>query len=340
MLDGPGYQVKTSRTNYNFEERSACPICGSKETAQLYVSPFTRPPVSSFIAAYYRIRPDVLSAAPYELSRCLDCSLVYQRWVGDDELLAELYGTWIEDHYHPDRDPDYAKQIGRALQSRDGHEIIVAAAFLGLRPTEMVTLDYGMGWGMWARIARELGCDSYGFDLAQPRMDYSRARGIATLEDSEIGPARFHFINTEQVMEHLVRPREVAEGLASALLPGGILKISVPSAERLDALIDKLKVCRGTVGRDMVMPVQPLEHVNSFTRVALTRLAEKIGLQIVEPPLRTKYAFLRWQGTLNLRRPTATMKELVRPYYQFHNSRNLYIWMQKPAQPHGRTSGR
>jgi 2-polyprenyl-3-methyl-5-hydroxy-6-metoxy-1,4-benzoquinol methylase len=327
---GMSLKLKSAPGSYDFEERTHCPVCRSARTKTLYASPFTQGAIGAFVADYYQLRPAVLSAAPYELVRCLDCRLVYQKWVGGTELLAELYGEWIDQHCPPDQDPQYRDQIGNVLQSRDGHEIMVAAAYLGLAPSGLVTLDYGMGWALWARIARELGCRSHGSDLSRSRMDYAREHGIATLDDDALGEPRFHFINTEQVMEHLAHPRETAERLAAALLPGGILKVSVPSAEKADAIVNQLSEgkCGGTI--EDLMPVQPLEHVNSYSRYSLSKLAGILGLRIVQPGLATKYAFLRVRGAISPSHPRKMAKELVRPVYQFRSRRNLYVWMQKP----------
>jgi hypothetical protein len=78
------------------------------------------------------------------------------------------------------------------------------------------------------------------------------------------------------------------------------------------------------------MPVQPLEHVNSYNRYSLGKLAEALGLRIVQPGLVTKYAFLRVPGAISPLHLRKTAKELVRPVYQFRSPRNLYVWMQKP----------
>jgi rubredoxin len=329
------YQVTSPQTKYNFEERRRCPTCRSDDALKLYSSPFQSGAVGAFVAAHYKVDPTLLSAAPYELMRCRNCSLVYQRFVGDSELLADLYGKWIDDHCRPDQDSQYGDELAHALQSRDGHEILVAADFLGLHPSQLVTLDYGMGWALWARIALDLGCASYGCDLAPSRMQFARNHGIQTLVHDEIREPRFHFINTEQVMEHLADPSGVAGRLALALLPGGILKVSVPCAEQIDAIVARLESGDGEVDKTRLMPVQPLEHVNSFTRRALDRFATTLGLERVEPGALTKYAFLRRRGSVSLFRPAKAAKELIRPYYQFHNKKNLYAWMQKPLTSAG-----
>ena len=265
--------------SYGFVERTVCPLCGSGAATTVYSSSFSEPPISTFIETHYKIPPAVLTGAPYELVRCGDCRLLYQKWIGDLDLLSELYGSWINDHSNPDRDWKYQQDITRVWESRDCHEVLSAASFLELDCTQMWTLDFGMGWALWARIARFLGCRSYGCDLSESRMEFARAHGIQTVAADELPSERFHFINTEQVMEHVVEPQRVAQRLARALVPGGVLKVSVPSGERADLITERLVAgnCRGT--REELMPVQPLEHVNCYTRSSLRNMAQSLGLK-------------------------------------------------------------
>lgn len=318
-----------TQSRKNFVERTACPACGSRQAQTLYRSRFDEGAIGVLIRTHYGIDPAVLSAAPYELVRCLGCTLAYQKWVGDEALLAELYGAWINEMNLPENDPQYQLEVAHPLESRDGHEILAAASLLGLRPAEMSTMDYGMGWAMWARIAKQLGCQSYGTELSPSRVEFAREHGVIPVADDALGAMRFHFINTEQVMEHLLDVKGVAERLARALVPGGILKVSVPSGERVDRIVASLASghCRGTA--DELMPIHPLEHINSFTRIAIEKLGSACGLDVVRLSPRDSYAFLRRRGSVSLRRPKKALKELARPFFQVRNPRNLYVWLRK-----------
>jgi SAM-dependent methyltransferase len=315
---------------HSFVSRDTCPACASAAVVTAYSCGFAQPPIRGFIENYYKIDPALLGDASYELVRCRDCTLLYQRWIGDDALLAELYGVWIEKDFDPAGDPQYRKAVSSPRASRDGHEIMAAAAHLGLRAEEMTTLDYGMGWAMWARIAKDLGCRSFGNDLSPSRMAFAEEHGVATLSDEALAGQRFHFINTEQVFEHVARPLELARRLVDALLPGGILKISVPAGEGADKVVEQL-VAGGDPSAEALVPIQPLEHVNCFTHRSLDALARATGARIVEPRLTHRYAFVRARGGLQLGDPKGAVKELVRPFYQFNNRTNLYRWLQKPA---------
>jgi 2-polyprenyl-3-methyl-5-hydroxy-6-metoxy-1,4-benzoquinol methylase len=327
----PSASHDARRTRYGFVERANCPLCGSKAAASVYRNGFDEGAIGRFIASYYPVDPVELAAAPFELMRCPQCSLIYQRFAGDDRLLGELYGKWINDFNLPEADPQYQADVSAPLRSRDGHEIMVAADFLGTAPEKMTVLDFGMGWGLWARIARQLGCASYGQELAEERVAYAKDHGIVPIAAEDLGTPMFDFINTEQVMEHVRDLALTAALLAASLRPGGILKVSVPNAARAMGVVAALRSgrCRGTL--DELMLVHPLEHVNSFNRRALIRLAEKLGFNIVRPGFVKRYAFLKRRGSIALADRKKMLKELVRPVYQHHNSRNLYVWMRKPG---------
>lgn len=316
--------------SYGFEARSSCPACRSAETKTLYSTPFDSGTIGRFVREYYHIDPAVLREAPYRLDRCRQCGLVFQHHIGDAQLLTELYSNWVDEPEDPELIDSYRAEMSSVPESRDAHELMAASSFLGVPLRGMKTLDYGMGWGLWPRIAVALGCDSYGSDLAAPRMEYAAAHGIRTVTDAEIGEHRFHFINTEQVFEHVPQPLDLLRRLASALEPGGVVKISVPSGERIDGIVESLR--SGLLGgdRDSIMPVQPLEHINCFGHGAIRAMAAEAGLESVRPGLWHGYAFLRHWGTVRPTRPRKAVKELIRPWYQYRNPDNLYVWLRRP----------
>lgn len=307
----------------NFITRRECPACGDANAVTQFRSPFDKGSVARFIRDYYRIDPSILTGE-YHLKQCEGCGVIFQADVGDRELLTALYDEWVPTS--PADHPDHTGPLKNPAASRDGHEIMVASAFLGVPLKEMTTLDYGMGWATWARISAILGCRSYGFDLAPSLMEHARKSGVNAVSDEEVHSLKFDFINTEQVLEHVTDPAGVVDLLGGALKPGGVLKVSVPSNRGVDSAIKKLE--RGMpVTSDEVMPVHPLEHVNTFTIEGLIKMGRRYRLAPVKP--KKRYAFLQHRGALNLRDPKGLVKELIRPWYQFHNSRNIYLWLQR-----------
>ena len=298
-----------------FIARNECPACGGRGRV-LYRCPFDEPPVSSFLERYYRREPN-LPPGEYRAEECLSCGTIYQAEVGDHQLLEMVYGDWID--AAPGPASNYHFDVAHPRLSRDGHEIMSAAAFLNKPLSEMVTLDYGMGWGAWARTAHALGCQSYGFDLSPSRHSFARAHGIRT----NLEEAQFDFINTEQFFEHAADPRGVAEFLVSKLAPAGVLKISVPSNRGLVRELRRLRSGQAYLEHARIDPLSPLEHVNCFTLEGLKHLT---GLKPVRPSYRARFAFL---PGVSLRRPKASLKELVRPFFQWRNPHNLYVWLRR-----------
>ena len=320
---------------FNFIKREACPACRSENVTTRFRSSFDGPPIGDFISKYYKVSPALLSRGVYRLDQCRRCATIYQAEVGDRELLMTIYVDWVLHTDQPEADANYAYDMAYPKKSRDGHEIMAAAAYLNMAVEDLRTLDYGMGWAGWGRVAAALGSQSFGSDIAPDRMAFAKANGVTPLRDEEIGEDRFHFINTEQVMEHMTEPAEVTQRLALALRPGGILKMSVPSQGRTEELLGRIEKGQYRVSYDEVMPIQPLEHVNSFTIAGLVAMGRRFGLTLVKPKLIDRYAFLKVSGGLDFTNPRRLAKELVRPWYQYRNPRNLYVWLRRPVLGRG-----
>lgn len=324
---------------FRFHSREGCPACGSAQPRTVHSSKFSEGAISVFLRAWYDIEPTILDAAPYELQRCPNCELVFQRHIGDPELMQELYTTWQAHRMgvqEEDPDPEllspvYREHLRELNESLFAHEVMVASSFLGVPLNRMKTLDYGMGSGLWVRIAVKLGCDSYGLELSEKIMAYVRRHGAKTVTDQEIPDHKFHFVNTEQVFEHVPEPKELLKRLAASLHPGGVVKISVPSGERAGEIVSALN--NGSYQGDYktIMPVHPLEHINTYNRHSLAVMAKSAGLEQVRPSLLQSYSFLARPGAVSLRRPKKAIKELIRPWYQWRNPSNIYIWLRKRA---------
>jgi 2-polyprenyl-3-methyl-5-hydroxy-6-metoxy-1,4-benzoquinol methylase len=306
-----------------FIERSYCPGCGGTNVQTELSVGFDDPRLGGFISTYYGIDPATLADAPYALDRCIACGLIYQKHVGDEWLLTELYSKWAPIAESAEEVPDFVNNTRAPAQSRDGHELMTAAAFLDQDIKDLRVLDYGMGWGLWPAIARSLGVDAYGMELSDKMIANARRHGVNVIED--IGDLRFDFINLEQVIEHVPNPQGLVAKLGQALKPRGVVKLSLPNASNAPNIIRLIKSGRFAGDYETIMPVQPLEHINSFTPGAVQHMASSVGMRIVRPSLRDSYAFLARGGMP--RRMHSAAKELVRPVWQYHNYRNIYAWL-------------
>lgn len=317
-----------------FVERLNCPVCDSPESRTIMVCDFADEPIASVIRALYGRDPERLRGWDYHLEQCARCECIFQKYYGDDAFLDELYTRWIEGHItdDPDSYEPWQRILAEPRKSRDGHEVLMAAAYLGKPVEGLKTLDYGMGFGIGAQVVRAVGADAHGFDLSSTCVAYARGKGIKIVTKDELdrGGHGFDFINSEMVFEHLDRPGDSARRLAANLRPGGLLKVTVPNGTPVP---DRIR--RGTwdapkYSRNSLMPVQPLEHLNAFTRKTMEELGRLAGVTPVRMPYRHRFAFLRRRGTVPLS-PKGLAIAMIRPWYRFHNRDNLYYWYRKPG---------
>jgi 2-polyprenyl-3-methyl-5-hydroxy-6-metoxy-1,4-benzoquinol methylase len=287
--------------------------------------------LGDFLAECYPAATDIrewLAGAAYQIDACSNCRLVYQRYVGSDEFLSVLYDHWLNTGHYPD-DPAFRRQVERPRPTRDAHELYAAAHSLRLPISGLRTLDYGMGWGLWARIARALGAQSFGYDLSQTRCEDAARHGITIVRPAEFATLGAHFVNADQILEHTARPWLAIQEMASALRPGGILKVAVPQAADLRRRIRVLDWRAPKYSRNSLNPIGPLEHVNCFSPTAIEMLCARAGLRRLRISWGAYAAHLREPGTLDVTDPVRLVKGFLRPAYHRFSRDNLYAWFQK-----------
>ncbi|MEZ4663629.1 MAG: class I SAM-dependent methyltransferase [Caldilineaceae bacterium] len=185
-------------------------------------------------------------------------------------------------------------------------------------------MDFGMGWGKWALMAKAFGCKSYGAELSAERIAYAESNGISVLQWDEMPNQDFDFINTEQVFEHIPEPLPTLKHLASALKPTGLIKISVPTANNISGRLRRMDWDTPKKAKLSLNPVAPLEHINFYRRSSLVKMAEKAGLEEVQIPLRYQY-----QYATNWSNPKQIAKNIWRPIYRNILHRQNYVFFRK-----------
>lgn len=298
-----------------FNVRDKCPACGSATSHTLFKAKFTEPPLATFLDQFYRSQGTIdfgcLENADYVLARCATCELVYQQQIPNDELMYVLYEQWI--------DPGFALRLHEGYTAeyfmRQLSEFANVIDHLDRPPATLKCLDFGMGWGIWCKMAEGFGCDVYGSELSQARIDHATARGVRVLAYDDIRHHQFDFIHTEQVFEHIANPLETLSYLKESLGESGIIKISVPDGWNVVANIRTGQIRKPASFRGSLISVQPLEHINSFNYRSLVAMAGKAGLRAVQVPPRYSYS---WRGVL---------KSLVKPaFYLLRGSQPTRVY--------------
>ena len=310
-----------------FVERETCPSCGTagpSNSVTLLRMRFSEGAVGDFIRQFYKFDPCGLDGF-YQADCCLRCGLVFQRQIGDPEMMRFIYGELVA-NAPPDEIPTFQADIRDWKGSRDAHELMALSSFLD-KP-KLKVLDYGTGWGLWPIIASKLGHDAYATELAHDRARWVSTQGVTMISDDEISHHRFDVINLEQVLEHVPEPAKLLERLVRSL--DGILKLSLPDAGHAPAILASM--ASGESRYEKIMPVHPLEHINSFSRSALLDLASRLGLREVKPSLLDLYSFIPRAIPSGVRR---IAKEMIRPFWTWRNPSNLYVWLIRNGRAHG-----
>ena len=182
-------------------------------------------------------------------------------------LMKKVYEEWID----PQKvfKLDFDKE-DLAYFSYYAQEVISIITFFKTKPSQLKILDFGMGWGKWCQMAKAFGCESYGTELSEARIEYAIKNNIKVITYDEIPKYRFDFINTEQVFEHIPDPFETLCHLNRALKPNGLIKISVPNCKNIKTKLEINDWAAPKGSKNSLNPVSPLEHINCFTHTSIT----------------------------------------------------------------------
>lgn len=275
-----------------FDRREACPVCGGGEGRPFYSAPMTAEPVSGFIASQYDAQGDIdwirLEGTDYTLMSCPTCDLVYQLNAPNDRLLGHIYSEMIQ--------PAYLEKLERERLTLDNFdriagELSVLFRATGKHPSDVRFLDYGFGYGRWARVARALGASVLATEICEEKKAAARAIGVEVIPDEQVDDMRFDIVHTEQVFEHLVEPGREFRRLAA--VTDGIIKVSVPRGGPIERLLSSRGLPRvspferaqsgkvWTRADFASAAVQPLEHLNAYSLRTMRWLAAANGLKIV-----------------------------------------------------------
>ncbi|MFA5122786.1 class I SAM-dependent methyltransferase [Zavarzinia sp.] len=260
---------------FDFSRRDRCPVCSASGGRCLYDEAFDAGRTRKFLETYYQSRLDVgrLARGRYSVLCCDGCGLYYQRdtltGAGEIHLYEEAISA--ESSLRKREDSGYA--YFRSLL-RDAE--VIRDLVPGERPRAIEVLDFGMGWGHWTFAAKALGHSAWGAELSPRRVEFAAASGVRIAELNQMPDGFFDYINSDQVLEHVTCLREVTALVARLLKPGGVLKVFVPDGSRLGRVL-------GPAYQPAKDAIQPLEHVNGFTRASLDRLMADFGLYRIPP---------------------------------------------------------
>jgi len=140
-------------------------------------------------------------------------------------------------------------------------------------------LDFGSGFGRWARAAAKAGFRVHAYEPSEARGSESVEEFTLVHDLSEIAGMRFDAINLEQVLEHVPDPEETLRTITAFCTPNTVLRIRVPNI---------LRPPEGSrVWADWpydgkrVHAMAPFEHLHGFTRLSLVNLIKRAGYELL-----------------------------------------------------------
>lgn len=142
-------------------------------------------------------------------------------------------------------------------------------------------LDYGSGYGLWARAAQMMEFDVYGFEPVASRQK-AEQRGASTAQIAsaldELKPGGYDIINLEQVLEHVPHPVETLRELRRIGAQNCIIRISVPDVHSGTApgFWDSFPYD----GRQHIL--SPYEHLQGFNYASLHQAIARAGIKEID----------------------------------------------------------
>lgn len=170
-----------------------------------------------------------------KIAICLNCSLVQQENLPNDEALKIYYSHNYREDYKKTYTPKL-KHIRRAGLAAKSRISFIKNNIKNI--SNMKLLDVGAGGGEFVYLASKNGFDAQGIE---PNVGYSSfARNeygvnIKTLTLNELKADTVNIITLFHVFEHMANPQKVIEKLSCILKKDGYLLIEVPNIFQQDA---------------------------------------------------------------------------------------------------------
>lgn len=218
----------------------------------------------------------------YVVLRCGNCSVKNIYPIPDDHELKEYYSG-----YYLTRD-DFAKE--EKLIGHHGPIYEYLTSKVG-KDEPISFLDFGFGAGHFIKLLSRKNVIVSGFDLSEQNRQQIREYndrngtdiGLPDIFSSRGGneEVRFDVITMFQVLEHLNKPRETLEHLASCLNEGGYIYLECPNN---DALINNVKnIINKLLRRKKYYDsLKPPEHIFGYNRKSMSILFESLGFEIID----------------------------------------------------------
>ena len=209
--------------------------------------------------------------------KCEQCKVQFMNPVYSNEYLDEYYSRYVV----LDKDKDITLTSKQAYTINDNFKAIEKCI-----KTSGEMLDFGIGNGTHARVARERGWQVRGYDVDCVATEILMEKSGTEVKCGDFfnidwGEQKFDLIYINQVMEHIKTPVRYLEHFYKLLNEKGHLFITVPNinstSNRLKYLLEKAKIRKKNIGKYYDSD----HHVIYYSPVALKYILQKNGYEVL-----------------------------------------------------------
>jgi len=205
--------------------RTCCPACKSKKFKKLFSLPYKSEKISNFINRYYKnlIKSSSLNGHEYKLLQCLDCNLIFQEQIPDDQFSKDLYEKFIDPNESLSKKDDFDKKFRKKLS----FEMQLIKNLFKKDEKDISILEFGAGWGFWSKHAQNCGYKVSAFEVSEKRIDFMKNNNVNVVSNLSNHNLKYDLIYSEETFEHISHPKESIIELSKLLSKGGFIFSSI-----------------------------------------------------------------------------------------------------------------
>jgi len=294
-----------------FQKRDGCPLCGKNKLTALFKRDFADADFQAFLkleptyGKHFRedLASGLLNDQKFYILKCDSCSFIFQEYILNNSGMQKLYDNWMEH--------EEVKRITNSFRNFDDlianyvHRLKYVEQYFSDRPINFI--DWGAGLGNFCKLAKDMPAFTVtAYDFSGEKNKELSDHHIQTRTLIELHEKEFHFINIDQVLEHVQEPVALLKECSWFLKDGGLIFVSTPDCSALESLIKK-----NDMNEEFHECMSPHQHINAFTNKSMKVAADRAGLKTVFEPFRQIKTSVAGSQSLKM-----NLKNMVKPFYR------------------------
>jgi hypothetical protein len=248
-----------------------CPACGSADTVikaelsaerHIWFTAFSQVKYDGLLESWLEEIPPVILG-------CVHCGHCWYRHQPEPEQLGQMYA--VGRSLTPGVQASRVPSAGMIAEMNRLHHLV------GRRGDAPTLLDYGSGFGHWARAAVQAGFAVTAFEPCMVRGSEEQVPFELTHDLVSIQGRNFAVIQLEQVLEHVPDPLTTLKQIKAFCTPTTVVRITVPNILRAPEG-KKIWALWPFDGKRPHL-LAPFEHLHGFTPQSLNCLLARAGFK-------------------------------------------------------------